>query len=62
MAFPTLFPDAKGDPTNESLLRDVSFPERIKHLIIDMVSSLIQKGVYHFTLTPSQISKIVEYG
>ena len=27
MAFPTLFPDGKGDPTNQLLLRDVSFHE-----------------------------------
>ena len=25
MAFPTLFPDGKGDPTNQGLLRDVPF-------------------------------------
>ena len=33
MAFPTLFPDGKGDPTNQALLRDVPLPERIKHII-----------------------------
>ena len=33
MAFPTLFPDGKGDPTNQSLLREVPFQERIKHLL-----------------------------
>ena len=33
MAFPTLFPDGKGDPSNEGLLRDVPFQERIKHLL-----------------------------
>ena len=33
MAFPTLFPDGKGDPTNPSLNRDVQFDERIKHLL-----------------------------
>ena len=32
MAFPTLFPDGKGDPTNLSLNSDVHFDERIKHL------------------------------
>ena len=32
MAFPTLFPDGKGDLTNLSLDRDVHFDERIKHL------------------------------
>ena len=33
MAFPTLFPDGKGDPTNPSLNRDVQFDKRIKHLL-----------------------------
>ena len=27
------FPDGKGDPTNQGLLRDVPFQERIKHLL-----------------------------
>ena len=33
MAFPTLFPDGKGDPTNPSLYRHVQLGERIKHLL-----------------------------
>ena len=33
MAFPTLFPDSKGDPTNPSVYRDVPFAQKIKHLI-----------------------------
>ena len=33
VAFPTLFPDGKGDSTNQGLLRDVRFHERIKHLL-----------------------------
>lgn len=33
MAFPTLFPDGKGDPTNPSLYTDIPFCNRIKHLI-----------------------------
>ena len=33
MAFPTLFPVGKGDPTNPSLRRDISFSEKIRHLI-----------------------------
>ena len=33
MAFPTLFADGKGDPTNQALLRDVPLSEKIKHLI-----------------------------
>jgi hypothetical protein len=33
MAFPTLFPDGKGDPTNQAILRGVPLQERIKHLL-----------------------------
>ena len=33
LAFPTLFPDGKGDPTNPSLHRDVPLSERVKHLL-----------------------------
>ena len=33
MAFPTLFPDGKGDPTNPSLYQDVPLGEAIKHLL-----------------------------
>ena len=33
MAFPTLFPDAKGDPTNPCLNREVSFTNRVQHLL-----------------------------
>ena len=33
MAFPTLFPDGKGDPTNPSILRDIPLNEKIKRLI-----------------------------
>ena len=33
MAFPTLFPDGKGDPTNPSIYRNTPFPKKIKHLI-----------------------------
>ena len=33
MAFPTLFPDGRGDPTNPCLFRDVSLAEQIKHLL-----------------------------
>lgn len=33
LAFPSLFPDGKGDPTNLCLHRDVPFNERIKHLL-----------------------------
>ena len=34
MAFPTLFPDGKGDPTNQALLRDIPLQERVKHLFL----------------------------
>ena len=33
LAFPTLFPDGNGDPSNQSLKRDVSFVSRIQHLL-----------------------------
>ena len=33
MAFPTLFPDAKGDPTNTAIRRGATLAEKIKHLI-----------------------------
>ena len=33
MAFPILFPDGKGDPTNQVLLRDIPLQEQIKHLL-----------------------------
>ena len=33
MAFPTLFPDAKGDPTNRGVMQDITLGEKRKHLI-----------------------------
>ena len=33
MAFPTLFPDGKGDPTNPAIIRNVTLSDKIKHLI-----------------------------
>lgn len=33
MAFPTLFPDGKGDPKNPSLYRDIQLGEKTKHLL-----------------------------
>lgn len=33
MAFPTLFPDGKGDPTNPAILKNVTLKEKVKHLI-----------------------------
>ena len=51
MAFPTLFPDGKGDPTNQALLRDVFFQERIKHLI-RFAEIIDGKWVYRFANHP----------
>ncbi|CAB3979506.1 ATP-dependent DNA helicase PIF1 [Paramuricea clavata] len=51
MAFPTLFPDGKGDPTNQSILRNVPLQERIKHLL--KFSEFIDgKWVYRFANHP----------
>ena len=33
MCFPTLFPDAKGDPTNNSTIKSVPFYQRVQHLL-----------------------------
>ena len=33
LAFPTLFPDGKADPTNPSTTRDVNFINKVKHLL-----------------------------
>ena len=51
MAFPTLFPDGKGDPTNQALLRDVSFQERIKYLL-KFAEIIDGKWVYRFANHP----------
>ena len=51
MAFPTLFPDGKGDPTNEGLLRDVPLQERIKHLL-KFAENIDGKWVYRFANHP----------
>ena len=51
LACPTLFPDGKGDRTNQGLLRDVPFQERIKHLL--KFAELIDgKWVYRFANHP----------
>ena len=47
MAFPTLFPDGKGDPTNQSILRNVPLQERIKHLL-KFAEFIDGKWVYRF--------------
>ncbi len=51
MAFPTLFPDGKGDPTNEGLLRDVPLQEQIKHLL-KFAENIDGKWVYRFANHP----------
>ena len=51
MAFPTLFPDGKGDPTNQGLVRDVPLQERVKHLL-KFAEIINGKWVYHFANHP----------
>ena len=33
IAFPTLFPDGKGDPTNSATMRNATLAEKVRHLI-----------------------------
>ena len=51
LVFPTLFPDGKADPTNQGLLRDVPFQERIKHLL-KYAEIIDGKWVYRFASHP----------
>ena len=51
MAFLTLFPDGKWDPTNQALIRDVPLPERIKHLIM-FAEKINGKWIYRFASHP----------
>ena len=57
MAFPTLFPDAKGDPTNFALPRDIassdteSFSLKIKHLM-KFGECIDSKWYYRFAAHP----------
>ncbi len=51
MAFPTLFPDGNGDPTNPSLVRDVSLAERVKHLL-KFAENKNGKWLYRFASHP----------
>ncbi len=51
MAFPTLFPDGKGDPTNSGILRDVPLQERVKHLL-KFAEMIDGKWVYRFASHP----------
>ncbi|CAB3982591.1 Hypothetical predicted protein [Paramuricea clavata] len=51
LAFPTLFPDDKGDPTNPSLLNEIPIGERVKHLI-KFAETIAGKWVYRFSSHP----------
>ncbi|XP_020915212.2 uncharacterized protein LOC110252718 [Exaiptasia diaphana] len=51
MAFPTLFPDGKGDPTNQALVMDVPLAERVKHLI-KFAENVNGKWIYRFASHP----------
>ena len=51
MAFPMLFPDGKGDPSNRALLTDVPLHERIKHLI-KFGENIDGKWVHRFATHP----------
>ncbi|XP_046856025.1 uncharacterized protein LOC124449122 [Xenia sp. Carnegie-2017] len=51
MAFPTLFPEGKGDCTNQEILREVPLKERIKHLL-KFAEIIDGKWVYRFANHP----------
>ena len=51
LAFPTLFPDGKGDPTNPSLHRGVPLGDRVKHLL-KFGENKNGKWVYRFATHP----------
>ena len=51
LAFPTLFPDDKGYPTNPSLRRDIPLGERVKHLL-KFGEHKNGKWVYRFATHP----------
>ena len=51
LAFPTLFSDGKGDPTNPSLHRDVPLAERVKHLL-RFGENIDGKWLYRFASHP----------
>ena len=50
-AFPTLFPDGKGDPTNPCLQRDISFGNIIQYLL-KYSEKIDGKWVYRFASHP----------
>ena len=51
LAFPTLFPDGKGDPTNPSMVRNVPLSDGIKHLL-NYAENIGSKWVYRFASHP----------
>ena len=51
LAFPTLFPDGKGDATNPSPLKDIPLGERVKHLI-KFAEKIDGKWTYRFASHP----------
>jgi hypothetical protein len=51
MAFPALFPDGKGDPTNQALVRDVPLAERVKHLV-KFAEKINGNWIYRFASHP----------
>ena len=51
MAFPTLFPDGKGDPTNPAILKNITLKEKIKHLI-KFAEKRDNKWIYRFANHP----------
>ena len=51
MAFPTLFPDAIGDPTNTATMRDVTLGDKVKHLI-KFAENINGEWVYRFACHP----------
>ena len=57
MAFPTLFPDGKGDPTNKAVHSEISdsatqsFADKLKHLI-KFAEKRDEKWIYRFASHP----------
>jgi len=51
LAFPALFPDGRGDPTNPSLYQNIPFGDRIKHLL-KYAEKKDGKWKYHFATHP----------
>ena len=51
MAFPTLFSDGKGDPTNPAILKNITLKEKIKHLT-KFAEKKDNKWIYRFANHP----------